>query len=119
MSEIRVKNRKVFLKKQNREIYIDTYNWTGNDYLINLRTPKKSTIYKIEKKELYYLSQLYRRIKADVEVFHLRTRFDKNILGKLPQPNEDENMTSDSEGIDEVDNEISDVSYESIKMELL
>jgi len=66
MSEIRVRNRKVSFTNRKREIYIDTYNWSGKDYVINISTPSKSTAYRLNRKELYLIAKNYKFIKKDI-----------------------------------------------------
>jgi len=125
MSEIRVKNRKVWFKKGEREIFIDCYNWSGKDYIISLITDSKSTIYTLDRKELYFLAKYYKFIKKDIRDMQILFNEPRTLLGKSPEGHDDTHSVSESDymeinaekiskqdsyrySVDEVDNEIYD-----------
>jgi hypothetical protein len=72
MSEIRVRNRKVTFNNGQREVYIDCNSWSGQDYIIYLITPSKTSVYKLSGKELYILKKSYRNIKSDIKENNLK-----------------------------------------------
>ncbi len=73
MSEIRVRNRKVTFNYGQREVYIDCSSWSGQDYIIYLMTPSKTSVYKLNGKELYILKKSYWNIKSDIKENNLKS----------------------------------------------
>jgi hypothetical protein len=73
MSEIRVRNRKVTFNNGQREEYIDCNSWSGQDCIIYLMTPSKTSVYKLNGKEFYILKKSYRNIKCDIKENNLKS----------------------------------------------
>jgi hypothetical protein len=72
MSEIGVRNRKVIFNNGKREVYIDCNSWSGQDYIIYLITPSKTSVYKLCGKELYIFKKSYRNIKSVIKENNLK-----------------------------------------------
>jgi hypothetical protein len=109
MSEIRVRNRKVTFNNGQREVYIDCNSWSGQDYIIYLITPSKTSVYKLSGKELYILKKSYRNIKSDIKENNLKVND-----GQVKEIEKDDEIESycESENSKSAESESSDMELE-------
>ncbi len=109
MSEIRVRNRKVTFNNGQREVYIDCNTWSGQDYIIYLITPSKTSVYKLNGRELYILKKSYRNIKSDIKENNLNT-IDNQV--KKDEKDDDVESFCESENSDSAESDSSDIELE-------
>jgi hypothetical protein len=109
MSEIRVRNRKVTFYSCQREVYIDCNSWSGQDYIIYLITPSKTSVYKLNGKELYILKKSYRNIKSDIKENNLDAD-DSQV--KKDEKDDHVEPYCESENSDSAESESSDIELE-------
>jgi hypothetical protein len=106
MIEIRVRNRKVTFNNGQREVYVDCNIWSGQDYIIYLITPSKTSVYKLNGKEIYILKKSYRNIKSDIK--------ENNLNANDIQLKKDDDVESfcESKNSDSAESDSSDVELE-------
>jgi len=109
MSEIRVRNRKVTFYSGQREVYIDCNSWSGQDYIIYLITPSKTSVYKLNGKELYILKKSYRNIKSDIKENNLN---DNDSQVKENEKDDEIESYEESLNSNSAESESSDIELE-------